>query len=134
MSLIEKDIATYLDTQGVGTLGTDLFYGDLPTEKPATDSIAVILNSGGSLNEPTAEAFNRRPTFEVFISGKPNDRDDAYTFATAIELALQGVHFTVSGKQYSTQTQIGGINNLGKDPEDRPQYSLNFQFFTTETR
>ena len=134
MSMIDQDVAEKLNALGVGTLADDLFYEQEPAEKDATQSIAIVYASGGAGNEPNKTNFIRRPTVTIIVSGTQNAPADARIYAEAIQLALQGLTWLVGSKRVSIESQIGGINGLGVDSEQRPMYSMNFQFVTQEAR
>lgn len=58
MSLIEE-VSAYLEAQGQGTLGQDLFHGPLPKSK--VEAVSVIPSSG------SPHVVMERPSFQVLI-------------------------------------------------------------------
>lgn len=121
--MIISEIANYLATQGVGTVGTDLFYAYLPSN---LDDGIVVLDTGG--NTPDAYIPTKEPTFQVFI------RSSSYATGKAkldlVRTALHQIKNTVLGSGttyfYFILAQAEG-GHLGRTENGLDEFSINFR-------
>lgn len=93
------DIATYLQTNGFGFIGTDIYYGFLSDEP---DHAICIYDTSG---RPTELHGIKQPNFQIVV------RDASYTTASTTIESIETL------LQYLTNTTINGtfylnINNL----------------------
>ena len=119
MSII-SDIATYLSQQGIGTLGTDLFYSYMPDNE---NEMACVYDTGGP--QPDPDLPTKEPTFQVFI------RSAGYEAGkTLLDSVREALHQTSGETIGSTffffilaQSEGGhlGVNERGLD-----EFSINF--------
>jgi hypothetical protein len=123
MSMV-LDIATYLDTQGLGDLGTDIFYSYAPGQK-ATG--IFVLDTGGP--KPDSYIPTKNPTFQVFI------RAARYVTGKAlldqVRAALHQLANTTMGSTYFyyiLATSEGG--HIGPNEAGQDEFSINFQTLT----
>lgn len=120
-----KDILTAAGIFSGGWTGT---LGKLVDQ----DNSIAILDTGGRSSEPRLALDY--PSVQVFILGSKvvaTGYPDAYAKAIAIKNALLGIPSAPT--QYPELTmcnQLGEINPLGYNENDRPQLSLNFQLIT----
>lgn len=123
MSQVIDDVATYLQAQGIGTLGTDLFESFLPT---SPDNAVAVLETAGL--KPTIDAPLFRPSFQILV--RATDYATGRTKCDAIKTALHN--------QYNLQLVTNGIyfyfirlitegGHIGQDGTGRDLFSLNFE-------
>lgn len=102
---------------------SNIFLGDIP-DKP--NSLIAIYNSGGSNPEHTMDGIKiKNSTFQIRV------RDSSYVSGIArceeIQDALDMVNNqNVNGHFYLGIFQQGDILSLGRDKENRVEFSLNF--------
>lgn len=125
--MISLQIATYLQAQSLGTLGTTLFYGYLPT---ASGTIAVVYDTGG--DPPDARIGYDYPTFQIRTRANAGATSvsDAYTKAVAIYNVLQSLN-NVTLSDGTILIDIQAIQSapisLDKDEMGRAEFTLNFR-------
>lgn len=114
------DLVSYMDGNGIGTVGTNLFRSYMPTSP--VNCVAVI-ETGGP--QPNKELPLKKPTFQVLI------RNSSYS---AGKTKLNAVRSLL---QQKSQTQIGSTfflyilaisegGHLGRDERGADQFSINF--------
>lgn len=128
--MISLEIADYLQSKSLGTVGTDIFYDYLP---PSPDTLTVVYDTGGY--EGHRKLAYDNPTIQIrtrAIAG-PTSVLTAYNRALAIYNELQGL----SNVTLSSGTRL--INSYGiqsaptaldKDAENRAEFTINFQLMT----
>lgn len=117
------EIANYLATQGLGTVGTDIFYAYLPG---GVDDGIVVLDTGGML--PDADLPTKEPTFQIFV------RSSSYAAGKAkmdlIRTALHQKTNTVLGSGttyfYFILAQAEG-GHIGRTENGLDEFSINFR-------
>jgi hypothetical protein len=119
MAMID-DIATHLQTQGVGTIGTDLFKSYLPD---ITGTAVAVLDTGGL--EPDTYLPTHEPTFQVFV------RSDTYSVGkaklAAIRSALhQQKNLTVGSTYFYFILANSEGGHLGLNERGQNEFSMNF--------
>lgn len=122
------DIATILQTAGIGTKGTDLISGSLPDTKK-TLGIGVI-DTGGLDKE-----FNtgiEKPTVQIKVRGVKYDA--VYSKIRQIVVKLSGtVDEVVGTTRYIHILENGQPFCLGLDDNNRYTYVANFRMERTST-
>jgi hypothetical protein len=127
---ITKQIAKFLSRSGVGNFdenGTtgNVYIGTIP-EKP--DAAVAIFPTGGPGNDPLDEYT--RVNFQVIIRTIPHDPRTGETLAQQVIDALNGFnsdYLTDGGNWvFDTTALQSGPNNIGRDPNNRFEYSQNF--------
>lgn len=115
-----SDIAAYLETNSVGTQGTDLFLGYLPADLAAG---VVVLDTGGMQPEPYLPT--KEPTFQVFVR--------AATYAagkskldTVRGLLHQLKNTTLGSTYFYFILALSEGGHLGRDEAGRDTFSMNF--------
>lgn len=119
MSVI-SDIATYLQTNSIGTLGTDLFYGFLPAD--VTGAVAV-LDGGGS--QPDEYIPTKEPTFQIFLQDVDYDTGKA-TLDTIRALLHQVANTTIGSTYFYFILAVSEGGHLGRNKEGLDEFSMNF--------
>lgn len=123
---LAKDMADLLATQGVGTVGTNIYYGMMPDHDDAPDEcIAVIATSPLFLNPKWKRD---ELTFQVLIRGSKRSYETAAAKAKAVMDALLGIdNQTVNGNTYLQWNITSGPSALGYDSRERAAFSVNFR-------
>lgn len=90
--MISKQIALYLQSQSLGTVGTDLFYGYLPA---SPNTLTTIYDTGG--DTPDARLGYDYPSIQIRTRAAAGNSsiETAYTMMTTIYNVLQGLHSIV---------------------------------------
>jgi len=118
-----KDIADFLQTQGVGTVGTDIFVGKMP---PDISQNMTVYDTGGL--SPNPKWLRDEPTVQVMVRGDERDYEATYTLALDVKNALLGCSpTTINSKSYVFFNMLGDITFLKHDQSERPMFSLNFR-------
>ncbi len=128
MSRAIDDIAAYLEAQAIGTVGTDIFKGQLPDE-PGLDNVIAVFERGGTA--PSMDIPTKSPSFQVIVRNKDYaaGRDKLEAVRTAlhrqynVQLVTSGVYF-----YRIVATSEGG--SIGRDAGNRDEFSINFSTLT----
>jgi len=120
MSVI-NDIAIYLQANGIGTIGTDIFLGYQP-ESP-NNSITLYETGGYALD---LAGFLRYPTLQIMV------RNTSYSAArtkidSIIALMHRTVNTTINSTRYCSIYTTSDATSLGKDDQNRSLLSVNFE-------
>lgn len=116
---IANIVATYLDSADFGTVGTDIFVGQIPEN---TNGLYVI-RSGGQMNNyvPIEESV-------VDIYVKDTSASDAITQLESIKRFIHRMHTTTSATAYVyTFLVIGDIEDVARDLEYAKIFKLTLQ-------
>ncbi|HOR28364.1 MAG TPA: minor capsid protein [Candidatus Sumerlaeota bacterium] len=111
-------VAEILDAKGVGTEGTDLFYGFQPDSPD--ECIACFEGAGRDANPKWALDF---PGVTVIVRSDRGDYDGGWTLAQGVKDTLLGID---PGATVRGITMRGDIIALGPDENERFEWSLNF--------
>lgn len=121
MIFIEQ-VATYLQAQGIGTIATDIFIGNMPD---TPNNCIAVINTGGLA--PSMYIPDKRPTFQVLV--RNTDYEAGEIKLSAIRTAL---HQLANESLVSGQTFVYYIflnaegGHIGKDVNGRDEWSINF--------
>jgi hypothetical protein len=129
-----EDLGQYLQSEGLGTLGTDLFLGGIPLDAPnvvQVDEIAALVETPGfpaqyvhDILEPSVEY----PVIQLLVRGKPYDYATPRLRAQEILLALGKIHNqTLSGTFYFWCIPLHSPWKLSDDDFSRPLMSCQFR-------
>lgn len=119
--MLIKDIALYLETQALGTLGTDLFYGNVPGKMEAG---IVVLDTGGP--QPDPDIPTKNPTFQVFIRAARYVTGDAKR--NAVRAALHQLANTqLTGTYFYHILAVSEGGHIGQNEAGQEEFSINFQ-------
>ena len=116
-----SDIGTYLQSQGIGTLGADLFLGFMPDQP---DNCIALFEYAGS--PPDLHWNGEYPGLQVRV------RNKSYA-AARIKIgeamtALHGLHEqTLSGTRYLLIKARGSPEILKRDANNRVELFVNFE-------
>ena len=120
-------VGDYLQAQGVGTLGSDLFLAVMP-ESP--DACVCVYETTGYSPEETmgAGAFAvDRPGLQVICRAGLGDYPAARDKAVTVRGLLAGiVEQTLSGVHVLRVSASGSMQPMGEDQNGRPMVSVNF--------
>lgn len=122
---IAERVATYLDGAGFGTIGTDIFIGQIPDE---TNGLYIV-NAGGQLNNyvPIEESV-------VDIYAKNTSATEAVTLLENIKAFIHRMHSTELGDAYFYSfLVIGNVVDVARDLEYAKIYKLTLQVISRDT-
>ena len=125
MSDIANEVAQYLDDGGYGTLGTDIFVGQIP----ANINGIYVLRLGGSLNNyvPIEEAV-------VDIYVKNTSASTAVTTIESIKGYIHRMHSTETANKYIyTFLVIGDVDTISRDIEYAKIMKITVQVVNRDT-
>jgi len=116
-----KEIGTFLQSQGIGTLGADIFLGLMP-DKP--DNCIALFEYAGS--PPDLHWEGEYPGLQARV------RDKSYPAGKAkieqIARVLHGLHETVlGGTRYVLVKARGSPEVLKRDNNNRVEFFVNFE-------
>jgi len=118
--MLATDVAEYLEDQSIGTVGTDIFVGQMPDT--ANNVIAVYEYAGtppecvGRVESPRLVVRVRNATY---ANARNKARDILYLLHTKANI-------TIESHSYLYIRAVGSINYLGRDAEDRVLFSIDF--------
>lgn len=128
MSTVLEAIGTYLEAQGQGTQGTNIFLGRMPT---SPDACVTVYEYGGAsplFTMGAAATAVDRPSIQVMCRAGRDDYPAARDKAQSIRALLGAVTgATLSGISVLRIAPIGSVNPIGPDENDRPLVTVNFQ-------
>ena len=125
MTLIEQ-IATLLQTNGVGTLGTNLFVSRLPDN---IDSCVGVFDTGGLI--PNIDIPLGEPTFQVYIRAVSYEAGKTKLDAVRALLHRRMNQVVITGGTYAYYIYAmseGG--HVGQNERGQDEFSINFKILT----
>jgi hypothetical protein len=127
---VDADIATQLQTAGVGTVGTNIFRGGLRVPSATIPHACVfVLPQGGIGPEPLVDGGARdytRPNVQVLIRGNVG----AYiTTQTTAESVITALHKSTISGYFQVLARTPQPLYLGLDDTEHPMFSVNVQLF-----
>ena len=125
--MVEDELATYLQTEGLGTCGTNIFYGNLDD---TPDAQICIRKYGGLANEPNNDGTVRLeyPRVMVTVRGVRDDYDGPNTLIQKVVRSLTKIgNQTVSGVFYQAALIVTPAYPLGRDENSRNVFNCNVQ-------
>jgi hypothetical protein len=121
--MMEKELATYLASNSFGTLGLNLFYGDLP-ESAASDSMWVIK---GVSPKPRIELDAGDQFIDVWVRGRTSD--DAQALLQGVISAIhRKEHWDLPSYHIYFSRLNGEIQDMDRDVNRRKLYMASFAF------
>lgn len=129
MSPADGILAILVDA-GIVSTGWVGRVGALHTQANQDQSIAVLDNGGRGAEVKVAIDY---PTVQVLIRGSKaaGGYSAGYAKAEAVLAALQGIDQNPSAYPNLVSCVVrGGITGIGRDENDRPLFSLNFNLIT----
>jgi hypothetical protein len=118
--VLADDIAAYMATRSLGTVGTDIFVGEMP-DSP-NNCVALYQYQGeppelvGGLENPRLTVRVRNTTYS---DGQNKARDVLKALHTLNEQ-------TLGGRRYLYIKAAGSISQLGRDRENRALFTVEF--------
>ena len=123
---ISEAVADKIASDGHGTVGTNLFIGLMPDAPDACSTVyegvgpGLIEHFGGGVALDLVSV-------QVTIRGARDDYPTARNLALSIRNDLADItEETVSEVRILRMKPEGYINSIGRDPEDRPLFTINF--------
>lgn len=128
--MLIESLADYIQTNGLGTVGTNVFIG----KQPATPDYCVTLYEYEGMapleHFGSAPYSVDKPRIQVMVRGAQNDYPAARDGLQAIRVLLAGItDTTISGVRILRVASVGSLIPLGLDTQDRPQLTANFQCY-----
>lgn len=128
MSTILEVIGNYLEAQGQGIQGTNLFLGRMPTAPDACVTVYEYGGQGPQFTFGAAATAIDRPSIQVMCRASRDDYPTARDKAQSIRSLLGAVTGqTLSGMYVLRIAPLGSVNPIGPDENDRPLVTVNFQ-------
>ena len=129
--MLLDDLGQYLQTEGLGTLGTTLFLGGLPVDAPnvaTPDAITALVETPGFapqyVHTPVGVSWEQ-PVVQILTRGAPYDYATARTWAQDIYLALGRIrNEQLSGTYYFWVSPLQSVFELRTDDYARPIMSF----------
>lgn len=127
--MLLDDIGSKLQTAGLGTVGTDIFLGFLPT---APDTCIGILETAGLTPERTmgnaGVPLLERPGFQVICRGARDEYETTRAKANAVfrELGSTSGVETINSVRYLDFYALSSVYNMGGDENERPHLACNY--------
>lgn len=123
-----EQLADNMATDGVGTVGTNIFIGIMPN---SPDACLAIYEFAG---EGPMEAFSDGgvsldlPSIQVMSRGVRMDYPAARTLIVNARNSLTSVaNETIGGVRFLRVREMSAINSLGPDVNDRPIFTVSLQ-------
>jgi Bacteriophage minor capsid protein len=133
MSFLD-DLGLYLQTQGLGTLGTDLFLGGLPVDVPSAvqqDDVTALVETPGFPAQYVHDVAGiswEQPVVQILVRGAAHDYVSARTQAQAVFVALGQIqNQALSGTYYFWVLPLQSPFKLRDDDFGRPILSVQFR-------
>ena len=125
MTLLDA-IEEYLEDEGIGTIGTDIFDGELPLD--GTDIISLILS-------PSPEPNKAIPYYTQYVDiwARFKNYDDGYSKLQDIfDLLHQKENYELTDYHVYLSYSVGMIDDLDRDAERRHLFKLTLGFVYRE--
>jgi len=126
---IHFDIATLLNDNTFGVLGTDLFGGEWGI---GFDAQTLVLDGVGTPSD--LKEVYEQPSVQILVRGEKNQaKHIVYTRIKAISdfLVTLSESVTINTTEYKGFEPSSSIGPLGKDANERHSYSVNFSTYRT---
>jgi hypothetical protein len=123
---ISESAADRIATGGYGTVGTSIFIGLMPDTPDAC--VTVYEGLGPGIVEHFGSGISLDMVgLQVTVRGARDDYPTARNLAVNIRNYLSLItEETVTGLRILRVKPEGYINSIGRDPEDRPLFTMNF--------
>lgn len=132
--MLLDELGAYLQAEGLGTLGTNLFLGSMPVDAPdatTPDAMTALIETPGfpaiyvhDVVPPSREA----PVVQIMTRGAPYDYATARQWAQDIFVALGSIrNQTLSGTFYLGVQPIQSVFKLRDDDYSRPIMTCQFR-------
>lgn len=125
--MIITDLAQYLEDNNIGTVGTDLYVGELPLDK--NNCIALVYS-------PSPEPDKSIPYYDqtIDIWARFSSYEDGYNMLqTVFDLIHRAENYQMGGWHIYLSYANGLINDNGRDVERRHLFQLTLTFVYRES-
>jgi hypothetical protein len=129
--VILEALGDYLQTNSIGTLGTNIFLSKMPPITPDF-CIAIYEYEGQAPIEHMGSSpwDIDMPRIQVKVRGARDDYPTARNSLQAIRVLLAGItEQTISSTRILRVASVGSVMPLGLDDKDRPSLVANFQVY-----
>jgi hypothetical protein len=119
-------LADYIQTNNLGTKGTNLFIGFMPTSA----SLQTVLTeyTGGTVETMRTGISMKKSNMQVKTHGAEGDYSTPRTRITAIQNLLVAIQDqTISGVRIVRVLPLGTINALGQNDSQEFEFTANFE-------
>lgn len=124
MTLLEE-LATLLQSAGIGTIASDLFISYLPAD--ITPCVAII-DTGGMV--PDIDLPTKEPTFQVFIRSTSYEAGKAKLDAVRSALHQKRNSTLAGGTYYYYIYALAEGGHIGRNEAGHDEFSINFKILT----
>lgn len=133
MNPVSLDIATYLQDQSIGTIGTDIFVGYMPDTTDITSNVVSVYDTGGDNPHWDETTFiERRPTFQVAC--RNNQYLTGHNEIETIRNTLNNLSdYDAVDSRYIVVHVQGDILYAGVDDKSRHLFTCNFNTIRTSS-
>ena len=121
-----NSLADYIQTNALGTKGTDLFIGFLPSSA----SLQTVLTeyAGSTVDTMRTPISLKKSSLQVMTHGARGDYVTPRTRIEAIQNLLCGIQDqTISGIRIIRVMPLGTINALGQNESQEFEFTANFE-------
>lgn len=121
-----NSIADYIQTNSLGTKGTNLFIGFLPT----ASALQTVLTeyTGGTVETMRTGISMKKSNLQVKTHGAEGDYATPRTRIEAIQTLLVGIQDqTISGIRIVRVLPLGTVNALGQNDNQEFEFTANFE-------
>ena len=128
--MILEALGDYLQTNSIGTLGTNIFLGKMPANPDYCitlyeyEGMAPVESFGGAPYDIDM------PRIQIVVRGARDDYPTARDGAKAVRDLLSDLtNVTISSTNILRVASLGAFIPLGLDDKDRPRIAANFQAY-----
>lgn len=123
--MLIDELATYLQSKGLGTIGTDIFEGRLMDTPDAQIALIDYAGRPSELTHDIAGIAYERPRVQVLARSSPDDYAGARTKANGAYKVLEFANQTLSGVRYLQVTALHPPFLLDRDHQERCVFAFN---------
>jgi hypothetical protein len=122
MSVI-ADVAQYLQDQGLGTLGTNIWYSYLPD---SGETGIAVLDTGGM--QPDHYIPTKEPTFQILVRAPSYSAGKAVLDSIRAKLHQKAnLNLIVGGQYFYFIMALSEGGHIGRNARGQDEFSMNFQ-------
>lgn len=123
---ISKKIAHYLEDEGIGTLGTDLFINNIPEDK---DNALMLSAVPSGVQEPYYKIYNQN----IEVWSRNQDTEAGFNkLEEVFDLLHQADHFETDNIYIYFSYAIDSLDSYGRDDNDRALHKTIFNVIYRE--
>jgi hypothetical protein len=128
--VILEALGDYLQTNSIGTLGTNIFLGKMPATPDYCICLYEYEGMGPEETFGSAGYDIDKPRIQIVVRGTRDDYPTARNGAKTIRDLLAALtDVTISSTKVLRVASLGSTIPLGLDDKDRPRISANFQAY-----